>query len=97
MGKRQRAWAKLKRVELMMALGGYCKRCNATDDLTFDCIIPQGDKHHKGGASERICFYRFHHSLGNVQILCHKCNSKKAAQEFDDYDMSWQLSMEQIA
>lgn len=45
--------------------GGKCVQCGATDYLEFDHIIP----HAKGGAS----------TVDNVQLLCRRCNLKKAA------------------
>jgi hypothetical protein len=43
--------------------GGRCVRCEATDYLEFDHIIP----HARGGAN----------TVGNVQLLCRKCNNLK--------------------
>lgn len=43
--------------------GGRCTRCNATEYLEFDHIIP----HTQGGAN----------TVNNVQLLCRKCNSLK--------------------
>lgn len=45
--------------------GAQCVACGARDYLEFDHIIP----HSKGGAS----------TLGNVQLLCRKCNGAKGA------------------
>lgn len=44
--------------------GGRCVRCAANDYLEFDHIIP----HARGGAN----------TVGNVQLLCRRCNSLKA-------------------
>ena len=43
--------------------GGRCVQCSATTYLEFDHEIP----HSKGGAS----------TLGNIQLLCRKCNGEK--------------------
>lgn len=43
---------------------GKCTECAATDYLEFDHVIP----HSKGGAS----------TVGNVQLLCRRCNLKKS-------------------
>jgi hypothetical protein len=70
-------------MELLMVLGFCCKKCghegNKKNPLTFDCIEPRGDEHHKYDTSHRMCFYWREHRAGNVQILCSICNSKKAA------------------
>lgn len=74
-------WAKRERERLMTILGGKCVFCGETSNLTFDCIKPQGGAHHKGSTDQRMCFYRKMFFAGNLQILCHSCNSKKAAHE----------------
>ena len=81
MGKVQKEWARKARIELMMILGGYCV-CGADDNLEFDCIIPQGDTHHKYDTSHRMSFYRRQHfQFKNLQILCAKCHNKKTHYE----------------
>ncbi len=45
--------------------GGRCRQCGAQEYLEFDHIIPFS----KGGAN----------TVNNVQLLCRKCNAKKAA------------------
>lgn len=77
MAKRQKEWAKAKRAELMATLGAVCVTCGTTEKLTFDCIQPQGDEHHRKDTSARMSFYRKQHAAGNVQVLCHECNSRK--------------------
>lgn len=63
----------------METLGNRCAWCEDTEKLTFDCIIPRGDGHHRGSTDQRMCFYRKEHrDHDNVQILCHRCNSRKA-------------------
>jgi hypothetical protein len=82
MGLRQRQWAKRARVNLMDLLGGKCAHCGTRSRLTFDCIIPQGDKHHKFDTSRRMSFYRQQHfNFGNVQILCEKHQAKKSLKD----------------
>ena len=81
MGKRQKDWARRARVALLEELGGVCKRCGATEPLEMDCIIPQGDKHHKYETSQRISFYRFQHRTGNLQLLCEHCHAVKTASD----------------
>ena len=71
-------WARKAREELMQILGPICAWCGATEDLTFDCIEPTGDEHHKGSTDQRMCFYRKQHrDHDNVQVLCDSCNARK--------------------
>jgi 5-methylcytosine-specific restriction endonuclease McrA len=51
------------RREVWQRDGGRCVRCQATDYLEFDHIIP----HSRGGAS----------TVANVQLLCRRCNLLK--------------------
>lgn len=78
MGVAQREWAERKRDELREELGGCCKVCGTRRKLEFDCIIPQGDKHHKMEWSWRISFYRAQHRTGNLQLLCKKHHELKS-------------------
>lgn len=81
MGREHKLWAKRARARLVERLGGACALCGTTDNLVFDCIIPQGDKHHRMDPSARMCFYHRQERLGNVQVLCDACNTAKAAKE----------------
>ncbi len=81
MGKRQKLWAKTARLNLLLELGMYCKKCGREDNLTFDCIEARGDSHHRLDTERRICFYRREHKAGNIQVLCKDCNEKKAVAE----------------
>lgn len=83
MSKRHKAWARAQRAILLEQLGGKCVECGTTENLTFDCIEPQGDRHHKLDTSARMSFYRRQLWLNNLQVLCQKHNSKKAAREPD--------------
>jgi hypothetical protein len=78
MGKAQKRWARQERRRIKMLLGEKCALCPATENLEFDCIIPQGDHHHKKDTSSRISFYRRQLAEGNLQVLCAKCNSRKS-------------------
>lgn len=71
-------WAKNARFALLFKLGGCCAKCSSTKELEFDCIIPQGHVHHRLGTAKRMTFYRRQHAAGNLQILCRRCNNKKA-------------------
>lgn len=81
MARRHKLRAKERRRELLALLGGCCRVCGATRRLEFDCIIPQGDRHHKFDTSHRMSFYFQQHRLGNIQILCRKHNSLKSYQD----------------
>lgn len=94
MGKIQKEWARKRRIELTMLLGGTCRECGTEDNLTFDCVIPQGDKHHKMDTSARMSFYNFQFRLGNLQVLCDKCNSRKGATEIEETENVWEKLIE---
>lgn len=80
MAKRQKEWARKARQALLVELGGRCAICGTDQKLTFDCIIPQGDDHHKKDTSARMSFYWRQHREGNAQILCEGCNGRKGDQ-----------------
>jgi len=78
MAKRQKEWARKAKFELLFKLGGACVECGTDKHLDFDCIIPQGDAHHRLDTARRLSFYRRQHQEGNLQLLCrHKCHKKK--------------------
>ena len=83
MGLRQRRWAWKQTQRLRVLLGGKCAKCRKTKKLTFDCKEPRGDYHHKMEWSWRMSFYRAQHREGNLQLLCHNCNSQKSQQDKD--------------
>lgn len=85
MGKRQKRWARGKRVDLLLQLGMACAHCNATDELEFDCITPCGDGHHRLDTARRISFYLRQYREKNLQILCSKCNNKKSVIDKQTY------------
>lgn len=67
------------RRELVLALGGKCKMCPATDELEMDCITPQGSFHHYMPWPERVRFYWQQFLAGNLQALCQRCHRRKTA------------------
>jgi len=81
MAKRQKQWAKRARAALLEDLGAQCAACGATEQLTFDCKTPMGDKHHRLDTSARMCFYRKQTARGNIQVLCMACNIKRSLLE----------------
>ena len=77
MSKRQKDWARRARAALIAKLGAKCANCGTTKNLTFDCIKPQGHRHHTLDTATRMCFYRAQHAQGNLQVLCKNCNDTK--------------------
>jgi hypothetical protein len=57
--------------DLLVYLGPRCLCCGATNDLTFDHVLPLA----KGGT----------HELANIQILCRRCNIAKGVRLGLDY------------
>lgn len=74
-------WALKARVKLKLALGWKCAVCGTRRRLEFDCIVPQGHKHHAIGVIGRTCFYRAQNAVGNLQLLCRKHHLVKTLQE----------------
>jgi 5-methylcytosine-specific restriction endonuclease McrA len=91
---RQVAWAQATREKLIRILGGRCKRCGLDTNLTFDCIVPTGGAHHKLSSVGRVTYYKREMARGNVQLLCHSCNSKKGATREPRYTVTVPLSDE---
>lgn len=69
----------------MRVLGDKCAYCGITTNLTFDCIKPTGGKHHKLSSVNRMSFYLGQWRAGNLQILCHTCNTKKSDKPQERY------------
>ncbi len=65
----------------MAVLGGVCAFCGTQESLGFDCIRPMDDRHHHHDTSQRMCFYRWQHAEGNLQLLCDRCSGRKGANE----------------
>jgi hypothetical protein len=84
MSRRQKEWARLARLRLIVTLGGRCAACGATQHLTFDCRVPRGHAHHGQSTDTRMCFYRAQARVGNLQLLCDRCNSLKADGTMDE-------------
>lgn len=104
MGKATKRWAKNARRRLMVRLAVFqglpepaCFCCGATIELTFDCIDPiDGERHHRMSTDQRMVFYRRqHYTFDNVQILCDRCNSRKADARVDYRNtLFWPKKME---
>lgn len=78
MSARVKEWARRARAKLMSTLGNQCAWCGNSEKLTFDCIYPLGDQHHRMSTDQRMSFYHGQHKAGNLQILCASCNAKKS-------------------
>lgn len=92
MSLRAKTWAVKARRDLMNLLGAQCAWCGTEDDLTFDCIEPTGDDHHRKSTDQRMTFYRHQHfDRGNVQVLCARCNAKKGDDviKFPRFELNW--------
>jgi len=87
MSKYDKQRAKIRRKMLLRILGPVCARCHTTEDLTFDCITPQGDEHHSKDTASRMRFYFRQFHRDNVQVLCQKCNSWKGDLTIDFRDL----------
>ena len=80
MAARQKDWARRTRDTLLALMGGKCVWCGTVENLSFDCIMPQGSDHHRRHDwSTRMSFYKRQLEAGNLQILCVSCNSKKGS------------------
>jgi len=77
MSARQVEWAHKTARSLRKALGFVCAKCPQKRRLEFDCIIPQGHKHHRIGFTWRMSFYRQQFAAGNLQLLCKSCHASK--------------------
>jgi 5-methylcytosine-specific restriction endonuclease McrA len=81
MSKRAKVWAVKARARLMDAHGNECALCGDTFNLQFDCIIPQGNAHHRFSTDKRMTFYRRQDADGNLQLLCGPCHTAKSENE----------------
>lgn len=97
MARRHKIWARKVRRLWLEILGHRCNwpGCTETDadKLTFDCIIPQGDTHHRWSTDQRMTFYIRQALAGNIQLLCERHNSMKKNKETNG---DW-LRVEQVA
>lgn len=75
-----KVWRRNARLRLIEALGGKCKWCPVTEDLTFAHNIPlskeEDSRRQTIGANRRIVLYRKEHSEGKLHLACQSCNNK---------------------
>ena len=82
---RSNRWARSKRDELYLLLGGSCMGCGAHRELQFDHVIPCGWVPNLHSWSERMIEYRRAHAAGNLQLLCASCHAKKSRSRQDEF------------
>ncbi len=57
-----------------------CRRTHLEVKLHLDCIVPQGDEHHrKMGWRCRMRFYQQQDKANNLGLLCESCNGRKGS------------------
>ena len=81
MAKRQKQWAKLKRLQLILEMGAQCRFCGNQNisALEFDHINNRRDWiASQKEPSQRIILYRRDWEQGNLQLLCKWCHKDKA-------------------
>jgi len=77
MAKRQKAWARKVRDQLIDQLGGQCVHCGATERLEFDHINGRDWPAAQTEWSHRMSIVRREASEGQIQLLCRRCNARK--------------------
>ena len=80
-------WARDKRDELFLLMGGACKRCGTGDKLQFDHIKPLDWIPSAFSWSQRIKMYQEEHQAGNLQLLCDSCHGKKTREQEADEEI----------
>ena len=91
--------ARKMRDELHSKHGRRCSMCGRSEleiKLHIDCIVPQGDEHHrKKGWACRMRFYRKQDAIGNIRLLCEECNARKGATDDKAYHQRMRLLVEE--
>ena len=77
MSAQGKALARSRLAHLRAELGQRCIDCGRTDDLTFDVILPLGDRHGDKSQDVRALIYVQEHAKGNLARRCRSCNAKK--------------------
>lgn len=77
-GRRQREWAKKRRLQLIEELGGECAGCGETDPskLVIDHWYGRDWDLRKKDPSARVSRYILEARLGLVGLLCFHCNPR---------------------
>lgn len=97
MGQRQKVWARAEREHLQLVLGRKCASCYGRESLTFDCIQPANDGHHSLDLARRMSYYRREIRRGNLQLLCHFCNSCKSGLNAEEWRLALNWLLESAA
>jgi 5-methylcytosine-specific restriction endonuclease McrA len=75
-----KVWRHNARLRLISELGGKCKYCPETENLTFAHNTPltvKEDRNRKTlGANKRLVLYRKEHREGKLHLACQSCNNK---------------------
>ena len=71
------SWARDKRDDLYVLMGGVCQHCGEIDDLQFDHIQAIDWVPSRYSWSSRIAEYRRAYAAGNLQLLCDSCHAVK--------------------
>ena len=77
MSRRVKIWGRKTLAALRATLGDACVACGTSEDLEFDCIVPQGHHHHTLSTDGRATFYRRQVANANLQLLCRDCHRLK--------------------
>lgn len=70
-------WARDRRDELYLLMGGACRRCDATRGLQFDHIVSCGWVPSAHSWAQRMIEYGRALRAGNLQLLCARCHARK--------------------
>lgn len=75
-----KVWRHNARLRLIEALGGKCKWCPVTEDLTFahnEPLTAEKARIRKTiGANRRMVLYRKEYAEGKLHLACQSCNNK---------------------
>lgn len=78
MAKRQREWAKRRRNDLVMLLGGVCVECGATTKLEIDHVNGRDYDIRRLCPSARVSRYWREYREGiPLTVRCKECNTRR--------------------
>jgi len=84
-------WLKLKarlqvrRAFLVIKLGGKCRMCGSTEELELDHPNGKDYEARKLSPQMRMKRYEENYENGQLDLLCHNCNSRDGALNKDFY------------
>jgi 5-methylcytosine-specific restriction endonuclease McrA len=89
MAKRQREWAKRRRDELVMLLGGACVECGATTKLEIDHVNGRDYDIRRLCASSRVSrYWREYRGGVLLTVRCNECNARRGDPRLPGPDLS---------